>query len=452
MASVSVKYKAYAKWAPPQPIRLANVNWAGAPVKMQDGNDPQPWHCLPFVEGSTYGLEVVYPYETECQVVNAGGTIHFEFDFAKEPGGELFGTEFLAFSPVNASKYYLFSSRMDVQCPPGYVLRTEPHPRYFTDETRTVPLPMIGHLQNEWYPRKLFMVFRAPFPGERHIFRKGEPFAQILFVPQRMTYDLSEMTDEETARRNELEKSIQSLKLDIADHVWRHPDGGIFNNHYKLLARAFARDGMAGVQRVAQEAAEHHAELLNRCQTVADLLALGDRLMAERKSEQARYTFAQVLQQEPNNLEALCKLGICYTQLGFVLEGIERVRQAIAIDPEVPICHLILGDLLRRQGRLEEAEHALRATLLLNPQDVNALMLLATTLVQQGRTAEGLQAYRTAAALGQALPSHQVNLGMVLTQHNLHAEARACFEAALALDPGYLPARRGLQELAKVGA
>ena len=50
-----------------------------------------------------------------------------EFDYAKEPGGVLFGTEFLAFSPVNAAKYYLFNTRLDVQCPPGYVLRTEPH-------------------------------------------------------------------------------------------------------------------------------------------------------------------------------------------------------------------------------------------------------------------------------------------------------------------------------------
>src|ERR1700730_14546143 len=105
---------------------MANVTWGGPPVKMVDGADPQPWHCLPFVEGSTYGLELVYPHETECQVVHDGQTIHFEYDHAKEPGGVLTGFEFGAFSPVKAAKFYLFNTRLDVQCPPGYVLRTEP--------------------------------------------------------------------------------------------------------------------------------------------------------------------------------------------------------------------------------------------------------------------------------------------------------------------------------------
>jgi hypothetical protein len=123
-------------------------------------------------------------------VVGAGGTIRFDWDFTKEPEGTLTGGEFKAFSPVEASRYYLLNTRMDLRPPPGHVLRTEPHPRYFTDDTGTVPLAMIGHLQNEWYPRLVFIVFRAPRQGQRHIFRKGEPFVQILFVPQRIKYEL----------------------------------------------------------------------------------------------------------------------------------------------------------------------------------------------------------------------------------------------------------------------
>src|SRR5262249_12114480 len=147
-------------------------------------------------------------------------------------------------------KYYLFNTRLDVQTPPGYVLRTEPHPRYFTDDSGTVPLAMIGHLQNEWYPRSLFVVFRGPRQGQRHIFRKGEPFVQILVVPKRMDYDLTEMTSAEGTKRRELAGTIQRLKSDIAENIWHNPDNNEFNNHYKVLARAFARDGMVGVEEV----------------------------------------------------------------------------------------------------------------------------------------------------------------------------------------------------------
>src|SRR5262249_38342120 len=157
--------------------------------------------------GSTYGLELLYPYETECHVVGADGTIRFEWDFTKEPGGGLTGGEFRAFSPVEASKYYLFNTRLDLQPPPGYVLRTEPHPRFFTDDTHTGPWAMIGHLQNEWYPRLVFVVFRGPRQGERQIFRKGEPFAQVLAVPQRLRHEAARMADEEAAERRRLEQA-----------------------------------------------------------------------------------------------------------------------------------------------------------------------------------------------------------------------------------------------------
>src|SRR5271167_499447 len=123
--NMTFEYSAYAKALPPQAIRMAGVKWGGPPEKMEDGSEPQPWHCLPFVEGSTYGLELIYPYETECQVVHDGATIRIDFDYANEPGGGLSDSEFKAFSPVRAAKYYLFNTRLDLQPPPGHVLRTE---------------------------------------------------------------------------------------------------------------------------------------------------------------------------------------------------------------------------------------------------------------------------------------------------------------------------------------
>src|SRR5215831_18740134 len=128
MNNLTIQYSTSAKALPPQPIRMANAKWGGSPEKMENGSEPQPWHCLPFVEGSTYGLELIYPFETECHVVGADGTIRFEWDFAKEPGNVLTGGEFRAFAPVDASKYYVFSTRLDLLPPPGYALRTEPHP------------------------------------------------------------------------------------------------------------------------------------------------------------------------------------------------------------------------------------------------------------------------------------------------------------------------------------
>jgi hypothetical protein len=208
MDDLVVKYSATPKVVAPAPIRLKIGDWAGSPQKMVDGSEPQPWHCLPFLEGSTYGLELVYPYESECQVVGENGTIRFKWDFAREPGQVVSGGEFVSFAPRDASKYYFFNTGLDIQPPPGHVTRTEPHPRYFTDDSGTVPLAMIGHLQGEWYSRRLFVVFRGPRQGQCHIFRKGEPYAQLLFVPQAVKYSTVPLSAEENDLRRKREGGI----------------------------------------------------------------------------------------------------------------------------------------------------------------------------------------------------------------------------------------------------
>jgi hypothetical protein len=227
---------------------------------------------------------LLYQHETECQVIHDSGTIRFDFDFAREPSGELTGAEFIAFEPVQAAKYYLFNTLLDLQAPPGYVLRTEPHPRFFTEDSGTVPLAMIGHIQSAWYPRLLFVVFRAPGPGQRQVFRKGEPFVQIIFVPERMKYEATQMTPVEAAGRREMEKTMQTARSEIAENRWSNPSGVQFNNHYKVMARAVAWDGMPGLDKVVRDAVARRERSLPAAQTISEGLALGAGLLQEHRS------------------------------------------------------------------------------------------------------------------------------------------------------------------------
>src|SRR5262249_35492700 len=154
-----------------------------------------------------------------------------EWDYGREPGEPLTGGEFMLFEPLAASKFYLFNTRLDIVPPAGHVIRTEPHPRYFTDDSGTVPLAMIGHVQAEWFSRLLFVVFRAPRPGERHVFRNGEPYAQLLFVPRSVTYEALPIDADELAQRRRREDGMDRAKLQVADNVWRNPAGATFCNH-----------------------------------------------------------------------------------------------------------------------------------------------------------------------------------------------------------------------------
>src|SRR5690348_10157818 len=165
---LQIPYRIEPKILPPQPIKLKVPGWAGSPtLKMENGSEPQPWHCLPFVEGAAYGLELLYPYDAECHIINDAGDVKIEW----QPGGTEEPGAFGLFYPMPA-RFYTFGASLDLQAPPGYVLRTGPHPRFFTDDTGTVPVALLGHVQTEWWAKKLFLVFKVPPPGSRHIFRK----------------------------------------------------------------------------------------------------------------------------------------------------------------------------------------------------------------------------------------------------------------------------------------
>src|SRR4051794_35926807 len=288
MDKIEIKYATYAKALPPQPVRVKKPGWGGTTEKMVDGSEPQPWHCLPFVEASTYGLELIYQYDTECHVINEGGVLRFDWDVSKEPGGVLTGGEFIAFEPKRNSRFYIFNTRIDLQPPPGYVIRTEPHPRFFTDETGTVPVSMIGHVQSEWWARKFFVVFKAPAPGGRHVFRKGEPYVQLLFVPQRVAYEQTVMTPEEEASRREIETAIDGAKAQISENVWHNPAGVTFSDHYKILAKAFAREGEAGVAATVAAATERRTEALPKDRPVAEVVAMANQKLKEQNYSAAR--------------------------------------------------------------------------------------------------------------------------------------------------------------------
>jgi Flp pilus assembly protein TadD len=449
MDKLTIKYATYANALPPRRVKLEKPGWAGDLRKMEDGSEPQPWHCLPFVEAATYGLELLYPYETECVVVNDNGDVRFEFDYEKEPGGILTGGEFITFFPKPPAKFYLFNTRIDLQAPPGHVLRTEPHPRAFSDETGTAPLAICGHVQSEWWSRKLFVVFKSPPPGGRNVFRKGDPYAQILFVPQRANYELERFTPDEEAARRKRENDVDATKLHIATNVWKNPTNSEFSDYYKILARAFQRDGQSGVEGAVAEGVRRHEAGLPLDKSVAEALAQGYEKIKGGNYNDAKAIYQHVLSREPGNPEALSHLGICAAVTGAPAVGLKLMQQAVQILPNAPTYHNNLGELLRMLGRFAEAEAEFRTSLRLNPRDAGIVSTLGLTLAQQGKTDEGLRLAREAVPLSPGAATPHYRLGLIYAQLKRPAEARAAFDAALGIEPGFLPAR---EELAKLPA
>jgi len=202
-----------------------------------------------------------------------------------------------------------------------------------------------------------------------------------------------------------------------------------------------------------------------------------DRHRAGRLAE-ARTIYLQILAAEPDNSDALHRLGVLLLQTGNAPEALELLQRAAANAPDNALCHFSLAQALSTLNRSDEAIAGFTRALQLRPEFPDAWSNLGAALHAKGRLAEAMDAYRRALAqqpdhfdalhnLGNALaavdqldeaiallrqcaarrPDFAVplnNLAVVLQKKGELAEAIAPLRKALALNPKFAEAHCNL--------
>jgi Flp pilus assembly protein TadD len=141
---------------------------------------------------------------------------------------------------------------------------------------------------------------------------------------------------------------------------------------------------------------------------------------------------------EPDDPDALHRLGVLRHQQGSSLKAVGLVAKAIAIRPDYPEAHRTLGNALRDLGRLAEAEASYREALRLRPDYPEAHCSLGNALRDLGHPAEAEASYRAALRLRPHYPEAHGNLGNALRRLGRPAEAEASYREALRLRPDFL--------------
>jgi hypothetical protein len=225
----TVKYRLGPHKLDPRRTRLEIPGWAGQPQKRADGAHEYPWHCLPFSEAARAGIELCYPAEEPTHVSVQDGVFTFATPSAADRDVPFrgFGRE-----------YYTYQLLLDLKVPPGFAIRTDPHPRFFTDTTGTVPIAVPAILRH-WWPMIYFVVFKAPDAGQSHIFRPAEPFMQITLVQPDEAINLVEMPAEEAAERELQSRRIHASRETLAaDTTWVSDTNTVFDGTYRRIYAA----------------------------------------------------------------------------------------------------------------------------------------------------------------------------------------------------------------------
>jgi predicted Zn-dependent protease len=162
-------------------------------------------------------------------------------------------------------------------------------------------------------------------------------------------------------------------------------------------------------------------------------MAIASMLQAGRLRE-AEQACGSLLARSPRLPAALHLLGLIREQSGVAPGGEELLRQSIALEPANQEFQLNLAQLLRRRGRLEEAETVLRALLAAAPTMRAARQMLAVLLADRGRHAAGELEARTLMEHGADDADAWSLLAFTLGNQSRFAEAEAAYHQALRRD------------------
>jgi tetratricopeptide (TPR) repeat protein len=152
---------------------------------------------------------------------------------------------------------------------------------------------------------------------------------------------------------------------------------------------------------------------------------------------QAEMLYRQVLQAEPQNVNALHLLGLIAYQAGRSDLAIGYIQESLRLYPTFPAAHYNLANALRDQRRLDEAISHYQEAIRLQPDHAHSYNNLGHILKQQGKLDAAIASLRQALRLDPDLAEAYNTLGNALREQRKLDEAIAAFRQALRCRPNY---------------
>lgn len=188
----------------------------------------------------------------------------------------------------------------------------------------------------------------------------------------------------------------------------------------------------------------------------AKKVAEGDKLWAEKKYREASFAYQDAVNGNPNDVEALFKLGNSYAVLGYYSQAIDRWNTVQQVSPDASVRKSAADNIARAQQKMNQTGGG-------SPQEANKAPgtgpVAESTrtqarqyyeggvqLIQQRRYGEALNYLNESLKLEPALTVGYVARGSTLIGLRRFAEAAVDYQYALKLDPARSDALYGLAE------
>ena len=151
--------------------------------------------------------------------------------------------------------------------------------------------------------------------------------------------------------------------------------------------------------------------------TIADALAIAIEHHQAGRLAQAEQLYRQILQQQPDRIQALHQLGILASQVGKHEQAIPFFQRVLALAPNFAEAHFNLASALQKQDKIEDAIAHYQRGLALNPSYPEVYLNFGAALKAQGRLENAIASYQQAITLKPNYPKARYNLALALLQH-----------------------------------
>jgi tetratricopeptide (TPR) repeat protein/ADP-heptose:LPS heptosyltransferase len=171
--------------------------------------------------------------------------------------------------------------------------------------------------------------------------------------------------------------------------------------------------------------------------TTAERISIALKHHQAGQTAEAEQVYCQILQQQPDAVDALNLLGALVYQQGRFAEAVAYFQQVLNLRPADPNAHNSVGVALKGQGEVQAAVEHYRKALALQPEHAEVQNNLGNALRELGELEEAIAAYEQALALKPNYPEAHHNLGMGLKELGKLDEALSHTQEALLLKPNY---------------
>ena len=161
------------------------------------------------------------------------------------------------------------------------------------------------------------------------------------------------------------------------------------------------------------------------------------RAYASERYHPARELFQMIVESNPGDTSALCKLGLVQLKLKDFMGADNAFRRAIELDENNPYAYLMLGLTLRETDNLTEAEQMATRSVQLAPDSFRGQMLLGAIHFELGKPSDAETHFKAAVSVDPLPSEPYVNLALICAQKKKMEEARAYYQQAL--ERGALP-------------